>query len=148
MNQIDYLEINEIPNLDLYMDQVLSLVNSKKIDNSKKITKTMINNYSKAKLLTPVKGKKYTKNQIIQILIIDLLKNHLSLIQIHDLLKLKDENELTNLYQKLINFKKESQQAKVNQILTSLNLSDNNLLNILILSSIKDQLQIQIDTYL
>ena len=35
----------------------------------------MINNYSKAKVITPVKGKKYTKEQIIQMLIIYQLKN-------------------------------------------------------------------------
>ena len=61
----------DIPDLDLYMDQIMTLfeihlANHKKNEDDKLLTKTMINNYSKAKVITPVKGKKYTKEQIIQ----------------------------------------------------------------------------------
>lgn len=74
----------DIPDLDLYMDQIMTLfdnhlANHKKKEDDKLLTKTMINNYSKAKVITPVKGKKYTKEQIIQMLIIYELKNNLSL---------------------------------------------------------------------
>ena len=69
----------DIPDLDLYMDQIMTLfeihlANHKKNENDKLLTKTMINNYSKAKVITPVKGKKYTKEQIIQMLMIYQLK--------------------------------------------------------------------------
>ena len=69
----------DIPDLDLYMDQIMTLfethlANHKKNEDDKLLTKTMINNYSKAKVITPVKGKKYTKEQIIQMLIIYQLK--------------------------------------------------------------------------
>ena len=62
-----------VPALDLYMDQVLTLFNeglqeNKRHPGDKLLTKTMINNYSKEKILLPVKGKKYTRQHIIQML--------------------------------------------------------------------------------
>ena len=65
----------DIPDLDLYMDQIMTLfdshlANNKKNEDDKLLTKTMINNYSKSKVITQVKGKKYTKEQIIQMLMI------------------------------------------------------------------------------
>ena len=67
----------------------------------------MINNYSKAKVITPVKGKKYTKEQIIQMLIIYQLKNNLSIQEIKDLLTPIYENndDLSNLYDHFIDIK-------------------------------------------
>ena len=56
----------DIPDLDLYMDQIMTLFETNLNDNKrykddKLLTKTMINNYSKAGIIKPVKGKKYTK---------------------------------------------------------------------------------------
>ena len=63
----------ELPNLDLYLDQVVTVMEeyleffvTDKED--KIITKTMINNYAKDRVISPVKGKKYTKEQIEDIL--------------------------------------------------------------------------------
>ena len=80
-SQKSSLVSKDIPDLDLYMDQIMTLFethlsNNKKNEEDKLLTKTMINNYSKAKVITPVKGKKYTKEQIIQMLIIYQLKNN------------------------------------------------------------------------
>ena len=54
----------DIPDLDLYMDQIMTLfdshlANNKKNEDDKLLTKTMINNYSKSKVITQVKGKIY-----------------------------------------------------------------------------------------
>ena len=102
----------DIPDLDLYMDQIMTLfeihlANHKKNEDDKLLTKTMINNYSKAKVITPVKGKKYTKEQIIQMLIIYQLKNNLSIQKIKDLLTPIYENndDLSNLYDHFIGIK-------------------------------------------
>ena len=46
------------------------------------LTKNMINNYSKDGLITPVKGKKYSKEQIVQMLVVYSLKNTLSIDEI------------------------------------------------------------------
>ncbi len=57
------LNAEEIPDLDLYMDQVIQLFESKfssakRYKEDKVLTKTMINNYAKAKLFFPIKNKK------------------------------------------------------------------------------------------
>ena len=69
----------EIPAIDLYVDQIINLVADKQKAGSerfyeKQLTKTMINNYSKDGVITPIKGKKYTKEQIIQILTVYTMK--------------------------------------------------------------------------
>ena len=76
----------EIPSIDLYLEQILQLVTDKGYEGSatvdRALTKNMINNYSKDGLITPVKGKKYTKEQIVQMLVVYLLKNTLSIEEI------------------------------------------------------------------
>lgn len=105
------LTAEEIPNIDLYIDQILSLV-SVKLDEgserykSRSLTKTMINNYSKDNVISPVKGKKYTREQVIQILYIYSLKNTLSIGEIKRLFKGAyaiegfEADDLTELYTK------------------------------------------------
>ena len=85
------LSLSEIPDLDLYIDQILTLVATKNQTAAQRykdniLTKTMINNYSKEGLLTPVKGKKYTKEQIVQMLLIYSMKSSLSIGDIHRVL--------------------------------------------------------------
>ena len=76
----------EIPSIDLYLEQILQLVSDKGNEGSstadRTLTKNMINNYSKDGLITPVKGKKYTKEQIVQMLVVYSLKNTLSIEEI------------------------------------------------------------------
>lgn len=84
-----------VPALDLYMDQVLTLFNeglqeNKRHPGDKLLTKTMINNYSKEKILLPVKGKKYTRQHIIQMLCIYQLKQMLSLADVKALIGRND----------------------------------------------------------
>ena len=81
----------EIPAIDLYVDQIINLVAEKQKDGSERfferqLTKTMINNYSKDGVITPVKGKKYTKEQILQILTVYSMKNTLSIGEIKRIL--------------------------------------------------------------
>lgn len=99
------LSVEEIPKLDLYMDQILTFFSGHfnqetKNKNSELLTKSMINNYTKEKILSPVKGKKYNKNQIIQLLCIMNLKQTLSLTEIKTLFTSENigEKELENAY--------------------------------------------------
>lgn len=74
----------DVPKLDLYMDQVLSLFDQhlsadKRNPSDKLLTKTMVNNYVKEGLMTPVRGKKYTRQQIMQLLCVYHLKQNLRL---------------------------------------------------------------------
>ena len=75
---------SDVPQLYLYMDQVLTLFDrtlseSKRAPGDKLLTKTMVNNYVKEGLMTPVRGKKYTREQIMQLLCVYHLKQTLRL---------------------------------------------------------------------
>lgn len=81
----------DIPAIDLYVDQIINLVQAKLEQGStryreNRLTKTMINNYSKDGIITPVKGKKYNKEQILQMLTVYSLKNNISIGEIKRLL--------------------------------------------------------------
>jgi hypothetical protein len=81
------LQIDDIPEIDLYMDQVIQLFEnkysgSKRNEDEKVLTKTMINNYAKGKLFFPIKNKKYSKEHIILISLIYQLKGALSISDI------------------------------------------------------------------
>lgn len=67
VNKINNIDLNDIPDIDLYMDQVIQLFDSKleglkRKEEDKILTKTMINNYVKGKLLMPVKKKSIVRN--------------------------------------------------------------------------------------
>lgn len=84
------LQFSDIPAIDLYMEQLISLLDSKfsgfKRDEGDKIfTKTMINNYTKLGLLMPPENKKYTQEHMILLTLIYNLKNILSINDIKSL---------------------------------------------------------------
>ena len=59
LNLENNIKLDEIPEIDLYMDQVIQLFESKlseqkRNEDEKILTKTMINNYAKGKLLLKV----------------------------------------------------------------------------------------------
>ena len=67
LSKIDYIHSTDIPNIDLYMDQVTTfmdnrLSSTKRYEEDKILTKTMINNYSKNNLLPPPNKKKYSES--------------------------------------------------------------------------------------
>ena len=82
------LRPSDIPELDLYMDQIISLMNTHLGNDGEKepLTRTMIHNYSKAGVIAPVKGKKYSKEHILQMLAVYSLKNTLTITQIKRIL--------------------------------------------------------------
>lgn len=70
-----YPKWDELPELDLYLDQVLLYVNQFIPDNSKLLTASMINNYVKHRQLEKPQKKKYRKSQIARLIVITSLKN-------------------------------------------------------------------------
>ena len=85
------IQLEDIPELDLYMDQVIQLFekklsSSKRNEEDKVLTKTMINNYAKAKLLMPIKNKIYSKEHLILMSLIYDFKGALSISDIKLLL--------------------------------------------------------------
>ena len=98
IQSIGYMKPEEIPNIDLYMDQVTTLMDeklksSRRHDSDKLITKTMINNYTKNNLLPPPEKKKYSREHVLTLLFIYYFKNILSINDIQIIL-----NPLTKSY--------------------------------------------------
>ncbi|MBQ3053962.1 MAG: DUF1836 domain-containing protein [Clostridia bacterium] len=91
---IDKLTVNnyhlprweELPDIDLYMDQVLTILNKYVAifseDNSKPITSTMINNYIKQKVVKPPRNKKYDRVHLSYLLPVCILKQIMSISEI------------------------------------------------------------------
>lgn len=84
LEEIESFNIDDIPNIDLYMDQVTTYLNgkfntSKRHDDDKLLTKTMINNYAKSHLLPPPEKKKYSKDHMIILILIFFFKNVISI---------------------------------------------------------------------
>lgn len=92
ISRIDYVHPVDIPNIDLYMDQVTTfmeeqLVRTKRYEEDKILTKTMINNYAKNNLLPPPVKKKYSKEHVLVLIFVYYFKNLLSIKDIETLLK-------------------------------------------------------------
>lgn len=98
LNRIDYIKPEDIPNIDLYMDQVTTfmdeqLATTKRYPDDKILTKTMINNYTKNNLLPPPEKKKYSKEHLLTLIFIYYFKGILSISDIQSLL-----NPITDKY--------------------------------------------------
>lgn len=114
IENMSHLKSKDIPSLDLYMDQIMTLfdinlADNKRHDDDKLLTKTMINNYSKEGLLKPIKGKKYTKNHILQMLLIYSLKNTITIQEIKKILQPFHDHmeEIEPIYNNYLNIQKE-----------------------------------------
>lgn len=92
VDQLTYVKPEEIPSIDLYMDQVLGFINERMLHltrnpkEDKIFTKTMINNYAKTKILPPPVKKKYSKSHILLLLFIYYFKGVLSVSDTGNLL--------------------------------------------------------------
>lgn len=90
LDEVRNFNIDDLPNIDLYMDQVTTYLNNKFIatkrhENDTLLTKTMINNYAKSRLLPSPEKKKYSKDHIIILTMIYFFKN---IISINDVTKI------------------------------------------------------------
>ena len=91
VSRIGYVKPEDIPNIDLYMDQVTTfmeaqLAHSKRYEDDKILTKTMINNYAKNNLLPSPEKKRYSKEHLLVLIFIYYFKNILSISDIQTLL--------------------------------------------------------------
>lgn len=98
LSKMEYVKSSQIPSIDLYMDQVLTFMNSylkdaKRYEDDKIMTKTMINNYAKNRLIPAPDKKKYSKEHIMVLMFIYYFKNILSIGDIQNIL-----NPLTDRY--------------------------------------------------
>ena len=89
--ELDYIKPDEIPNIALYMDQVTTfmednLASTKRHDDDKILTKTMINNYTKNHVLPSPDKKKYSRDHILLMIFIYYFKNFLPISDIKTIL--------------------------------------------------------------
>ena len=93
LDRIDYIRPDDIPDIELYMDQVTTFMDSRlknaarnpEVD--KILTKTMINNYTKNDLLPPPVRKKYSREHMLLLIFIYYFKGILSISDIQTVLK-------------------------------------------------------------
>lgn len=115
MDNIFLIDQDEIPNIDLYMDQVTTFMENhlkdhKRSEDDKILTKTMINNYAKNDLLPSPEKKKYTKEHMLLLTLIYYFKNVMSINDIKKLLAPISDNyfqgkngkDLSYIYKELI----------------------------------------------
>lgn len=120
ISAIDHIKTSDIPNIELYMDQVTTFMDthmssSKRFEDDKVLTKTMINNYAKNHLLPSPNKKKYSKEHILMLIFIYYFKSFLSISDIQALLTplsdkyFQNEDGLTieDLYNEVFGMEKE-----------------------------------------
>lgn len=98
LNRIDFIKPEDIPNIDLYMDQVTTFMDeqlaaTRRHPDDKILTKTMINNYTKNNLLPAPDKKKYSREHMLTLIFIYYFKGILSINDIQSLL-----NPITDRY--------------------------------------------------
>lgn len=102
LDRFEHIKAKDIPNMDLYMDQVTTLMEenlaqaSRHGDEDKILTKTMINNYAKNDLLPAPFKKKYSKEHILVLILIYYFKGILSIGDIQKLFAPLNEHFFSN----------------------------------------------------
>lgn len=92
LERVQYISPEDIPNIDLYMDQITTFMDSRLHSSARNpgedkiLTKTMINNYAKNNLLPPPVKKKYSKEHVLLLIFIYYYKGILSISDIQTLL--------------------------------------------------------------
>lgn len=143
LSKINYIKPGDVPNIDLYMDQVTTFMDEhlcdvKRYAEDKILTKTMINNYTKNDLLPPPMKKKYSKDHIYLLAFIYYFKNILSISDIQTLLNPLTENffgnsedpTLENIYKEVYRMEKSQLSNISKDVFTQFKMSENAFENI------------------
>ena len=125
------VEVADLPDLDLYMDQITTLFADKTQEPEGLLTKTMINNYSKDGLIKPIKGKKYSKEHMLLLIFIYYFKNILCINDLHHILdplvekyfSSEDDLNLTGIYNEVFSLEKDEVQYLAKDITKKFNRS-------------------------
>ena len=117
LKNLHHVHASQLPSLDLYMDQVTGFMEEhlapmRRYAEDKALTKTMINNYAKNKILPPPAGKRYSKNHMLILLFIYYYKSMLSLSDIATILRPLNENyfnsrkkpQLKDIYEEIFSY--------------------------------------------
>ena len=121
LEKVEYIKAEDVPNIDLYMDQVLTFMDRKLRSavrpqtEDRVLTKTMINNYAKNDLLPPPVKKKYSKEHVLMLIFIYYYKGVIPMNEIQTLLQPITEHyfqngqafDLESVYKEVVSLEKE-----------------------------------------
>lgn len=138
LDRIAYIKADDIPNIDLYMDQVTTFMESRLKKSTrhpgedKILTKTMINNYAKNDLLPPPKKKKYSREHVLLLIFIYYYKGILSISDIQELLKpiteqffdTKEDFNLETIYETVFGLEQEQTEVLKKDIIEKFHISE------------------------
>lgn len=115
------IDIFQIPNIELYMDQVTTFTEEKleayKTNEEDKIlTKTMINNYTKAGLIEPPVKKKYSKKNIETLIMIFHFKYILSINDVKKLTDIICDDNITQIYEEFTKIQKREEEEIIKNV--------------------------------
>jgi len=116
----DEIQVTDLPEIDLYMDQITTFMDDKlsifkRNEDDKILTKTMINNYVKSDIIPKPTNKKYSKDQLLLLILVYNMKRVLSVKDLEKLMApiienyksdLEEKIKLEDLYSGLIDFQK------------------------------------------
>ena len=115
---------NELPNIDLFLEQVVVLINNvlapyiffgENKEENDLLTKTMINNYVKHGIIEPPVKKQYSKSQVAKLFAICVLKQVYSMEDIKKLLTMALKSEIQVSYDKFCNLFEEALDCAYNK---------------------------------
>ena len=96
-SDLSYIRPEDVPDIPLYMDQITGFMDSKlesckRHPEDKILTKTMINNYTKNRVIPPPEKKKYSKDHLLLMIFVYYLKDFLQINDIKTLLSPLEEH--------------------------------------------------------
>lgn len=98
MSRVHISRFEELPRIDLYLDQVLALVADElsfiPLEGEKLLTGSMVNNYVKQGLVPAPERKRYSPRHVAYLLFVCSLKRSLSIAQVADLLSVVDNAQV------------------------------------------------------
>lgn len=108
MSNLHISRIDELPNIELYRDQMISIVTNELAplyeEGEKIITGSMVNNYVKQHVMPAPQRKRYTRRHLATLLFVCILKRVLSMQQITQLFEMLGavDVELAPFYDTLV----------------------------------------------
>ncbi|MBD5550784.1 MAG: DUF1836 domain-containing protein [Lachnospiraceae bacterium] len=93
LDRTEHVRPEELPDIELYMDQVTTFMEqrlkpaTRNPEDDKIMTKTMINNYVKNRLIPPPDKKKYSKEHMLLLIFIYYFKGFMSISDIQKLME-------------------------------------------------------------
>ncbi len=153
-SQQQYIHVEDIPGIELYMDQVTTFMethldHAKRHEDDKILTKTMINNYAKNDLLPPPVKKKYSREHMLMLIFIYYYKNLLSIGDIQTLMQpltdryfnAKDGLNLTDIYTEVFSMARPEKEQLYQEVKATLEKASSTFLDADVSDEQREELQ-------